>query len=700
MKRNIRRLALALFMSTTGFMATVFWYHQGKTADRGRQIAVAQIGETSNEVQRKPVKRVIWENVSKNEELYAGEAIRTSANAEAQILVTKSGTKIRLEPDSLIVLEENDQGLALDFLQGNMQVAGAGDLTVKTGSGEIKLKSADMSLSKDQSGQVNLEMFKGEAELQQGAQKVAIDKNKAATFTEKGLSVAKERLQVISPLPGAAILLNLSRGEKVEVQWQALPPGYTVSLETGKSRKQLGRVGAVAGETGRLEFAARPGRQFLRLSAESSDANLPKLAAVTIPFIVDPKTPPALVEPAAKAAQLKRDEQDPVAFKWLNRHSFQSQVLEISSDPMFKQVAIKQDLSGEETSFIADLPDGTYHWRVTGFLNLNGKMEALSSPPRSFNVISNWEAKPPTLLFPNPGQRLSYIEVQRNLGVNLKWQQPQGVKRFKVRVSKKQNAGDKPVLEKTVEAPGVKLIDPTPGHYVWQVASIDPKDESEKMSEPSEFVIDELPPLEWAETNPNNEYEFSTPTPSLRAQWKGLTAAPASYRYRVVAEGQNIQDGKWQTTKQTVFDVSLPAEGRYLASVEALNGKGEAIAASETRLFSIKAKPLLPAPQWTENAPDTLKADGKGNLSLGWEEVEGASNYLLILENEDGKLVEQKQVERNTASLKRLKPGDYSVKLKAVDGFKRPGLSGEPKKLTVPNLSNIRAPKIKSMKVK
>lgn len=701
MNRNVKRLALALVISTTCFAATEAWYRAGKAVDRGKQVAVASIGETSNEVQRKPVKRVIWENVSKNEELYAGEAIRTSANAEAQILVTKNGTQIRLEPDSLIVLEENDKGLSLDFLQGNMQVAGAGDLTVKTGSGEIKLKGAEMTLGKNKSGEVNLEMFKGEAELQQGAQKVAIDKNKGATFSEKGLSVANDRLQVLFPEAGSSVLLNLSKGEKVEVSWQALAPGYTVSLDTGKNRNQMGRVASAPGETGKLSYTAKPGKQFLRLSAESTDANLPKLASVTIPFNVDPKTPPSLLEPAAKSAHLKRDQNEPVAFGWLNRHTFKSQILEISSDPSFKTPQIRQDLGGEENSFIADLNDGAYYWRVTGYLDVKGKTEALSSPASTFSVVSNWEVKPPTLTSPMHQQRLSFIEIQRTMGVNLKWQAPQGVKRFHLIVEKKQESGAmKPVLDKKVEAPVAKLLEPTPGTYVWKVASIDPKNDSEKMSEAAEFTIDELPPLEWTETHPNNEYEFSTATPTLRASWKPLTIAPAAYRYRVVAEGQSIQDGKWQTTKLTTLDVPLPAEGRYLASVEAVNAKNEAIAASDTRMFLIKAKPLLPAPKWAENVPDVLKSDNKGNLSFGWEEVEGAKDYLLILENEEGKVIEQKKVTRTTASLNRLKPGEYSVKLKAVDTFQRAGNSGEVRKLTVPNLSNIRAPKIKSMKVK
>src|SRR5690606_701016 len=151
------------------FMGTVFWFESGKPkARRDKKQAVARLNEAINEVQRKPVKRVIWESISRNEDLFPGEAIRTAPNAEAKILFVKTGVTIQLDPDSLVVLEENDKGLSLDFLQGNLFVQSTGSqgaggapggLTVKTGSGEINLKSADLSLSKDQSGKVNLEVY-------------------------------------------------------------------------------------------------------------------------------------------------------------------------------------------------------------------------------------------------------------------------------------------------------------------------------------------------------------------------------------------------------------------------------------------------------------------------------------------------------------------------------------------------------------
>ncbi len=707
MQRNLRRMIVALIISATCYAGMYVWFVSG-IANGGAdgRVSVATLNESVNEVQRKPLRRVIWENISKNEELYGGEAVRTSSNSEAKITLYRDGKKgatVHLEPDSLVVLEENGEGLTLDFLQGNMMVAGgAGGLTVKTGQGEITMNSADMNLSKDSNGQVNLEVLKGQADLQQGTQKVSLEKDKAAVLSEKGVSITKDRLQILTPQANESTLLNLAKGEKAVATWKPLPAGYRVTVDTGTSRSQFTRtaLATATGESGTISFSAKPGKWFLRLNAEASVADLPKLPPAIVPFVVEPKTPPALLEPGDNAALLRKDADEPVQFSWMNRHNYESQILEAAADPNFKTVKAKVELPGNARTASAVVPDGYFYWRVTGYLKVNDKVEGLSSSALQFGISSNWQVKPPHLLAPVHQQRLSFMDVQRNNGVNLKWESSPGVKRFHVTVTRQTTAGIKTILDQTGETALAKVVDPLPGVYSWKVASLDPKDDSEKVSELFEFTIDELPPLEWVETNPDHNYEFSTPTPSLMAQWKALPVAPASYQYRVVADGQPIQEGKWLQTKQTVFDISLPQEGRYQASVEALNAKGQAIAATDVRAFHIKARPLLPAPKWADNSPDFFKSDAKGNLSFGWQEVDGAKNYIMVFESDEGQILEQRTVQRNMASLARLKPGQYQVKLKSVDGNQRPGPVGEAKKITVPNLSDIRAPKIKTMKVK
>ena len=62
--------------------------------------------------------------------------------------------------------------------------------------------------------------------------------------------------------------------------------------------------------------------------------------------------------------------------------------------------------------------------------------------------------------------------------------------------------------------------------------------------------------------------------------------------------------------------------------------------------------------------------------------------------------MEQRTLSRTIASVNRLRPGQYRVKVRAIDRRARPGLEGESRPVDVPNTSDIQAPKIKAMKVK
>ena len=703
MNRNLKRLTLALLVSASCFAATVIWFESGKAAtDRGDRAPIARLNESTNDVQRKPLKRVIWESVSKNDDLFPGEAIRTTDNADAKIQLTESGTIIHLEPNSLVVLEENEFGLSLDFLQGNMFVSSTGSgegegLTLKTGAGEVKLNSADMSLSKGRDGKVDMAVFKGQAELQQGGKKLALDKDKSASFSDQGMSLDKDRVQIVWPAVGETVLLNLVRGEKLDVTFKPLPKGYTVSAEWGNSRANLKSTGASApGENGKIAINGKSGKWFVKLTAKAEDPALPPLASNIVPLTIDPKSPPSLVEPKADMPVIKENKEDPVAFRWLNRHTLENQILEIATDAQFKNVKTKQTLDGDAKEFATTLGDGNYFWRVMGFLKIKDKTEALSSAPSKFSIVSTWELKAPTPVYPEANQRLSYIDVQRT-GVSFKWTAPSGAKRFAILVRRRIGTATTTVLEKELETPMVKITEVKPGSYQWKVSSLDPNGGAAKASTVMNFTIDEMPKIEWVEAPPL--YEYATPTPSLRAQWKAAENA-VSYRFRVENQDVAAESPEWQSTKLNALDISLPSDGQYDAVVEALNAKGQTVAQSDARTFTVKRRPLLPAPQWTQNSPDIFKSDAKGNLSFGWQEVEGAKHYLMILENEDGKVIDKKEINRTTASFSRLKPGQYKVKLKSVDGLQRPSEESRLKDLVVPSISDIKAPKIKNMKVK
>ncbi|MCB9072246.1 MAG: hypothetical protein H6623_01395 [Bdellovibrionaceae bacterium] len=702
MNRNIKRVAFALLISTSSFLTTVIWFRSGQTHMKiANRKPIAKLNESLNDVQRKPVQRVIWETVSKNDSLYAGEAIRTAANGEAKIVLLKSGAVIHLDSDSLVVLEENEKGLSLDFLEGNMYVQGAedsktDDITLKTGNGEVKLNSADLSLSRSQEGNVNMSVFKGQAELQQGDKKIALAKESSATFSKEGFSLDKDRVQITWPYPGETVLLNLMGKEKLAVQFKPLPAGYKVFMALGTSRSNMKDTGAVVdGNVGKLTTEGKAGKWYFRLVAKSDNPDLPPLTSSVLSVNIDPKAAPSPIEPSGNEPVVKGENHLPVHFQWVNRHSFQSQVLEISQDKNFKDILNKKVFYDQSSNYVYDLKAGTYYWRVTGFINSQGQQEGLSSAPVQFLVQDAWEMKAPILASPQANQLIPYMQAQKE-GLLLKWTPPQGVKEFAVVMERKEDSSWKSVIAETADTAILRLTDLIAGDYRWKVASIHPKNKNHKESEWSFFSIGSMPKMEWADAN--TDYEFATSTPTLKIQWRAFSRATASYRYFVKPK-EGTEELAWKSTKETSVESEIPNEGNYIIQVQALNNSEQIIAESDLRTIMVKKFSLLPAPKWANNTPETFEADAKGNLQLAWQNVEGADHYIMIIENE-GKIVQKKKVDRTLASLSRLKPGKYKVHLKSVDRLKREGNEMSSKELIVPQNSDIGAPRIKSIKVK
>ena len=80
MRRHLRRLTLAFCLSLLGLILTRhFFGGDGGLYRRGGQEPIAKLEQTLNEVQRKPLGKLVWETVTQGEDLFPGEDIRTSS---------------------------------------------------------------------------------------------------------------------------------------------------------------------------------------------------------------------------------------------------------------------------------------------------------------------------------------------------------------------------------------------------------------------------------------------------------------------------------------------------------------------------------------------------------------------------------------------------------------------------------------------
>ena len=582
MPKHFKRLALAFTISVISLVGTLSWYYAGLAPRRtgvGQEV-VARLIESTEEVQRKEVDRVIWQTVVQNDDLFTGEAIRTGAKSSARVRL-KSGAIIHLDPDSLVVLEQNAKGLSLDFLEGNMFVQGGADqktgLTLKTGKGDITMNGADVNLSRGQKGEVDLEVYRGQLELNQGGKTVALGQDKAATLSAEGLSERRDQLRLTAPHAGEAVLLNFTKGEKLDLGWTALPAGYRVFVEIGTARGTLVRRADLSfdGTAGRGALELKPGKWVVRLSAEA--AGQPALASLVTPFTVGARVAPTLIEPTADSNLVRETPDQPTTFRWLNRNAFDAQIFEIARAADFKSIVHRENLAPDAVSTAHPLGDGTYFWRVTGFV----KRQGLASVIARVHVGAAPEPRAQLQLPADDAQIPAAVAA--TAGVTFAWRGPAG---RSATVDVRAKNGGETIFHAETSDGSALTKDLKPGVYAWTV------DVGGEVSETFEFSVVATPRLEFTLNEPT--YGYVTDGPSLAVEWRAVPAA-AEYAYRVTAADATAP-GPWVVVKPNKFITPLPADGSYRVEVEARDARHAVLAAAEPRLIAVSRRPRLTAP--------------------------------------------------------------------------------------------------------
>lgn len=709
MNRYAKRLLIAFSISVACYQGVEYWHQsQRQWKPKMDKEPVALLKQTHNEVQRKPLTRLIWETVSKDEKLYAGEAIRTDKSSVATILFLKKGMLIELEPHSLIVLDENKDGLTLNFLEGNMTATSVDEagtnstdkITVTAGKSQISLNNANVSLSKSKDGAVGLDVFSGTAELKQGNKKLTLDKSRSGVIKNTGVKVAENQIEVIHPIPGSPVYINPQEKEAISFAWQTLPPGYKVTLEAGNTRESLKPLPkTVSGSLGQLKQKIPLGKIYWRLVATSSSPEAPTLTSKVIPITVRPLIPPVVLEPEDGTKVSLSKENKRIRVAWAKRSPFESLVLEVATDPDLQKKVIHQPLSNKLNFTEIELTEpGVYFWRITGFIEQDEKLQAISSRRQRFELALKGKMDPPELRSPMNDQQIDFTLIQ-DQGMTFTWDNLPGVKGYELILKNTSDTKNKVLTRKTLSSP-FQLKHLEPGTYEWTVTSIGPNGLKSQPAPPNSFVITEMPTISWLDGNQTTEFLYWTARPSLMVSWSKETPGVKAWKVHWHREQSPDTQSQSKIVNQPTLKTYVDQDGFYNIEVEALDKDQNVIARSPKKQVHVREKPYLQAPDFAASLPKVLKSDQRGGLKLQWKEVEGASKYRLQVLSKEGQVLHDSVTERTIASVQRLQPGEYQVKIKSIDEHQREGPEVRQRKLIVPNTSNIRAPKLKQIEVK
>lgn len=677
MSKTMKRLLTSLVLSVACAAGTEFWYKRGLGGgiDYGNKPPIARITEYSNDVTRRPLRRLIWQSLSQNDNLFAGEQIRTRENSVATIELLDSGTVIELEAGSLITLEKNDGKLALDFLEGNLFVKGGegGDLSLKTGGKEIAVGGAELSLGKGANGQVDMQVFKGSV---------------------NGMQAAVDPFDITGPAPQAEVFVLPDVKDAIAWEYKkVLEPRYQVRLETGKARDQLKPQAVASLKSGKIASALPPGEHFWRIVAFDPAKPDDQIVSNVYKLKVSVKRPPVPLAPEKEAHLALLAGEQTVKFKWANPGKLERLVLETAESKDFKAGYKSVPIDSKE-EFDFEVPKaGSYYWRVTGYLKKSS--EAVSSEVQHFNTTLDKTVRAPTLELPLNAAKIQGDD-KKPLNVTFGWKPAPGAAQYRLILIDKTKKTEKELVAASPQFVAEKL---EPGLYDWKVYSVGADQKKSPVSETWSFSISRLPQITWKTAEKENYFYF-TEKPELQVEWNASPVPAKSYRvfYRHAEDAPDLVAK--QNTGGPLFHGFVPKPGAWTMTVEAMNEEGVAVARSEEKTVEVQLAPLLAAPIFGEQVTNPVKANRRGNMEVSWKSIAEAVAYQVELLDGKGRAVKSATVNGTKVSFEKLKPGNFEVRVQAIDKAKRRGVASESRDVVVPDSSDVRAPKVMKIEVK
>lgn len=695
--RIIPRLMLAALVSGLGFAGTTHWYKATTppAADDGQGTPIARVIEANNEVQRRQKKRVMWQNAGVDTLLVSGESLRTGSGSAAQIEFLASKTVIDLEPDSLIVLEESAGREAIDYVKGSLFVKGeSSELTVKSGASEIALQGAELSLGKDKSGELNLQVYGGKATVQANGKSTAVTKNKAVVLGGGGVSVETSMIEALAPSPTKPVYVNALQPKPVRFQWKPLPPGWDIRLETGTSRQDIRPYseGTVPGERGELSAPVRLGVTYWRLVAVPRDPAQKTASSQPYRLQVLAQNPPIPLIPG-KDQVIRMKPNDPILkFSWANPARLVDVRFEVSSSPDMSRRLISKVFTEGETSFDTEVRQpGVYYWRLSGSTE-DRKMD-FASPVQRFSVQPPSDFPAPVPRSPLAGQRLPLQTVKEN-GLFLSWDGVPDAVAYRLTVRQ----GSEVILKELI-ANQFRIPEPSLGEYAWHVEAKSESGQYSKVSPTRTFRVEEIRNLQWLGRTDPDIFWYVAEHPMVELAWDRGGEDVKSWQLKIFPDGvdpNTVEPVKLSTTRYTR---ELPKDGFYVAFAEAVAEDGYVVARSNRRTVLVKRLPPPEAPAFDPNLPPQIMASRSGDVEIIWKPVKGAQVYHVQIKSASGQVIKEMMVKDTRIILKRMMPGEYEVSLYATDQHGRRGPASERRPLKVPEINALAKPKLKKIKI-
>lgn len=511
----------------------------------------------------------------------------------------------------------------------------------------------------------------------------------------------KMKGEISLDLMEGSLFVNAKSGEPAAGAKGEAAPGLVLNSKNGKVDLNGSSASLSKGNGDRVNMQVLEGKAKVRGSdGREKEIGIGSTSSIGDTGLQMENTNLVILEPAPnKTLYIDPDQENPILFKWRGYPAaWNVAVMAGATRKDLHEIA--QTAKPGDSQILTKLPIGKHWWRLVAKDPATGKTMNESQVTR-LDVQARYA---PTVIFPLADAEIPMEKSPYDL--TFKWQQAEEVSKVQLEVS--QNPSLKPLLANKAfkDADHLTLPALKEGTYYWRMSSFFEGADHPVVGKVQKFaLVKHLSPkkdpvqISWAIPADQMIQNFGS-DPKIDLSWKPKNRKEdiAGYYVRLSNENDKTTEPQKIESRDTHLNAKIPRAGRYIASVDAYDKDGTIIGSSEPVTIAANEVPALGAPTLL---PPTgvLQTRMDGRTEVHWEELPGAASYQLTIIDQTGKELAKKSYTTNTANLKNLMPGQYTVHLEAVDAFGRPGKEGTARTLVVPDSSGLQAPKMKKIKV-
>lgn len=352
------------------FSALFLFLFETVTEEGSQREVVGNVIYRNRVAQKRYSNSIIWQDVQQKELVQNYDSIRTDESAEAIILLN-SGTRIELDPLSMIVLNIEDENADIVLERGSLYIEpAAGDrVSVKKKNRSIFNFDSVLRIFGDETerivlyseGKVSLRNLDGDNKDVPAEGEVLTLQPKAITEIGKEVLDLGESLITIAPEDNSRYFVGKKETIDILFRWEntnrdsilfqlAIDPFFTNIYRSLESKNE------------ELELSLPEGNYYWRIKS-GSGISIPKRIRIK------ERSRLAIFSPSHREI-LSIYENDLTVFQWNELESLDSYRLEIADNQNFDPI-IKESLSNRN-SLSLRLETGKYFVRVVGLGNVKG----------------------------------------------------------------------------------------------------------------------------------------------------------------------------------------------------------------------------------------------------------------------------------------------------------------------------------------